>query len=42
MFEIILIANRGDLLPQGSAATKSNRPAAKSCKGDFAAGTPHV
>jgi hypothetical protein len=41
MFEEILIANRGDQL-QGSAATKSNRPAAESCKGDFAAGVIHV
>jgi len=42
MFEKILIANRGDQLPQGSAATKSNRPAAEGCEGDFAAGAPHV
>jgi hypothetical protein len=42
MFEKILIANRGDQLPQGGAATKSNHPAAKSCKGAFAAGAPHV
>jgi hypothetical protein len=42
MFEKILIANRGDQLPQGSAATKSNCPAAEGCKGDFAARAPHV
>jgi len=41
MFEKILIASRGDRL-QGSAATKSNRPAAEGGKGDFAAGAIHV
>jgi hypothetical protein len=42
MFEKILIANRGDQLPQGSAAAKPNRPAADSRQGDFAAETENV
>jgi hypothetical protein len=42
MFEKILIANRGDQLPQGSAAAKPNRPVAGSHQGDFAAETPYV
>jgi hypothetical protein len=42
MFEKILIANRGDQLPQGSATAKPNHPAAESRQGDFAAETTHV
>ncbi|MFZ5573977.1 MAG: 3-methylcrotonyl-CoA carboxylase, partial [Pseudomonadota bacterium] len=42
MFEKILIANRGDQLPQGSAAAKPNRSAAAGRQGDFAAETHHV
>jgi hypothetical protein len=42
MFEKILIAHRGDPLPQGSAAAKPNRPVAEGRKGDCAAGAHHV
>ena len=42
MFEKILIANRGDQLPKGSAAAKPNRPAAPSRQGDLAAEASHV
>ncbi|MFN3543338.1 MAG: hypothetical protein ACK4UX_00595 [Thiobacillus sp.] len=42
MLEKILIANRGDQLPQGSAAAKPSRSAATSRQGDFAAETTHV
>jgi hypothetical protein len=42
MFEKIMIANRGDQLPQGSAAARPNRPAAEGRNGDFAAGAHHV
>jgi hypothetical protein len=41
MFGKVLTANRGDQLPQGSAAAQLNRPAAAGRKGDFAGGT-HV
>jgi len=42
MFEKILIANRGDQLPQGSAATQPKRATAAGRQGDFAAGAHHV
>jgi hypothetical protein len=42
MFEKILIANRDDQLPPGSAATKSNRTTAKGRQGGFAAEVTHV
>jgi hypothetical protein len=42
MFEKNLIANRGNPLPQGSAAPKSNRFAAAGCVGGFAARPSHV
>ena len=42
MFENILIANRGDQLPKGSAAAQPNRPAAESRKRYFTAETTHV
>ena len=42
MFKKILIANRGDQLPSGSAATKSNRAAADGRQRGFTAGAPNV
>jgi hypothetical protein len=42
MFEKILISNRGDQLPQGSAAAKPKRATAAGRQGDFAAGVHHV
>jgi hypothetical protein len=42
MFEKILIANRGDQLPAGSAAAKPKCPTVKGRQGDFAAETPNV
>jgi hypothetical protein len=42
MFEEILIANRGDQLPSGSAAAQPNRIAAEGRKGYFNAETSHV
>ena len=42
MFEKVLIANRGDQLPAGSAAAKPKRSAAAGREGDFAAETTHV
>jgi len=42
MFEKILIANRGDQLPTGSAAAQPNRTAAVSREGIFTAETAHV
>lgn len=42
MFEKILIANRGDQLPAGSAAAKPNCIAAESRKSYFIAETTNV
>jgi len=42
MFEKILIANRGDQLPRGSAAAQPNRPVAGSHKRYFTAEATHV
>ncbi|EEG10053.1 hypothetical protein [Pseudogulbenkiania ferrooxidans] len=42
MFDKILIANRGDQLPPGGAATKSHRTVAVRDAGDLAAETRHV
>jgi len=42
MFEKILIANRGDQLPKGSAAAQPNRTVAESHKRCFTAETSHV
>ena len=42
MFEKILIANRGDQLPKGSAAAQPNCPVAESHKRYFTAETSHV
>lgn len=42
MFEKILIANRGDQLPKGSAAAQPNCTAAESRKRYFTAETIHV
>jgi hypothetical protein len=42
MFEKILIANRGDQLPTGSAAAKPNCVAAVSRKCNFTAEINHV
>jgi len=42
MFEKILIANRGDQLPSGSAAAQPNSAAAKGRKGYFNAEVNHV
>jgi hypothetical protein len=42
MFEKILIANRGDQLPIGSAAAQPNRTVAESRKRYFTAETTHV
>jgi hypothetical protein len=42
MFEKILIANRGDQLPLGSAAAKPKRATAEGRQGDFAAENPNV
>lgn len=42
MFEKILIANRGDQLPQGSTAAKPKCLAVEDRQGDFAAETPNV
>jgi len=42
MFEKILIANRGDRLPAGSAAAQPSRPAAESRKRYFTAEITHV
>lgn len=42
MFEKILIANRGDRLPTGSTAAKSNRVAAASRESNFNAEANHV
>jgi len=43
MSEKIFITDRGDQLPQGSAAAKPNRPVAEEGrKGDCAAGAHHV
>ncbi len=42
MFEKILIANRGDQLPQGSAAAKPKRATAAGRQGGFAAETSYV
>ncbi|MDO8291604.1 MAG: hypothetical protein Q7T29_01860 [Gallionella sp.] len=42
MFEKILIANRGDQLPTGSAAAQPNCAAAESRKRYFTAETPYV
>ncbi|MDO8294648.1 MAG: hypothetical protein Q7T29_17550 [Gallionella sp.] len=42
MFEKILIANRGDQLPTGSAAAQPNRTAAESRKRYFTAEATHV
>jgi hypothetical protein len=42
MFEKILTANRGEQLPQGSAAAEPNRIVAEGRKGDCAAGARHV
>jgi hypothetical protein len=42
MFEKILIANRGDQLPGGSAAAQPNRPVAEGSKRYFTAETTHV
>jgi hypothetical protein len=42
MFEKILIANRGDQLPAGSAAAKSKCATAAGRQGDFAAETLYV
>jgi len=42
MFEKILIANRGDQLPSGSAAAKPKHPTAEGRQGDFAAEATHV
>jgi hypothetical protein len=42
MFEKILIANRGDQLPHGSAAAKSNRSVAEGHQSGFDTGTSHV
>jgi len=42
MFEKILIANRGDQLPSGSAAAQPNGPAAEGRKGYFNAEINYV
>ena len=42
MFDSVLIANRGDQLPQGSAAAKPNRLASAGRLGEFAAETTDV
>jgi hypothetical protein len=42
MFEKVLIANRGDQPPQGGAAAKPNRAAAKGRKSDLTAETTNV
>ncbi len=42
MFEKILIANRGDQLPKGSAAAQPNRTVVESHKRCFTAETSHV
>jgi hypothetical protein len=42
MFAKILIANRGDPLPSGSAATKPKRAMAAGRQGDFAAENQNV
>lgn len=42
MFEKILIANRGDQLPHGSAAAQPNCVVAKGHEGDFDTGLNHV
>jgi len=42
MFEKILIANRGDQLPIGSAAAQPNRPVAGSHKRYFTAEATNV
>jgi hypothetical protein len=42
MFEKILIANRGDQVPSGSAAAKPNCIAAEGRKGYFSAEAYHV
>jgi hypothetical protein len=42
MFEKILIADRGDRLPKGSAAAQPDRPAAESRKRYFTAEISHV
>ena len=42
MFEKILIANRGNQLPGGSAAARLNRPVAESRQRYFAAEATHV
>jgi len=42
MFGKVLIANRGDQLPLGSAAAQPNRAVAEGHKGGFAAGEKHV
>jgi hypothetical protein len=42
MFEKILIANRGDQLPSGSAAAKPKRATAVGRQGDFAAENQNV
>ena len=42
MFEKILIANRGDQLPAGSAAAKPKRSTTVGRQGDFAAETQNV
>ena len=42
MFEKVLIANCGDLLPCGSAAAQPNRPVGEAHVGGFAAEYDHV
>ena len=42
MFEKVLIANRGDQLPHGSAAAKPNCTVAAGHKGGFAPEIPNV
>jgi hypothetical protein len=42
MFEKLLIANRGDQPPLGSAAAQPNRAATAGRKGDFTAESIHV
>ena len=42
MFDSVLIANRGDQLPRGSAAAKPNRIAPAGREGEFAAETADV
>ena len=42
MFEKILIANRGDQLPHGSAAAQPKRATVEGRQGDFAAENQNV